>query len=516
MTIDRGRIEAFVFWALAVAHVIPVWSFRYIPTQDGPSHVNNAQIIRDLHNPEAGYDRFFEVKLDPLPNLTSHLLLAGLMYVVPPLIAEKLLVTGYILGFAGSFRYFLGAFGPDHRPLSWAGLLFVFNRCFWMGFYNYCLSLVLLWWILGFVIRRLGTLQAGGAFALVLLFTAAYFTHLAGFLMAAAGAILAAVLMPPRKPAVIGLIILAALPAGCLTMNYLEETGFTRSSAAMRVVYDPLARFEGNWRETEIENDLAAIENEVFAFHAGMKSSFGTIFGIYLLALTMLTIAIPPAASRSAQQNETVTNNESRPTNHEKGPLFPAVFGLLLLAAYLTVPDHLGGGDHGLPNGGFLKCRLALLPPLLWLACVREPSFRPLQISLRIGIAAVVGWNLILVNNTFRDVNSELARYTAGIEAVGRGHRILAMQSGGWRSPFANPMTHAVDYYCLETGNVNIDNYESYMPHFPVKNRKDVGRGRGADDFDVLICWQSGAGMGGGWVPIFQEGPLRIYRRPGN
>ena len=117
--------EAVAFWLLALLHLIPAWAFHYLPTQDGPSHLANAQILKDYGTPAAGYEAFFEVRWDPLPNWTSHLVLAGLLYLAPPLVAEKLLVSLYVLGFAGSFRYFLGSFGERCRPLSWAGLLFI-------------------------------------------------------------------------------------------------------------------------------------------------------------------------------------------------------------------------------------------------------------------------------------------------------------------------------------------------------------------------------------------------------
>jgi hypothetical protein len=509
VTTGRFRAEAIAFWLIALLHLIPIWSFRYIPTQDGPSHVNNAQIIKDYHNPEAGYDHIFEIRLDPLPNLTSHLLLAGLMYVVSPLIAEKLLVTVYVLGFAAAFRFFLGAFGPSSRPLSWPALLFVFNRCFWMGFYNYCLSLILLWVILGYVLRRLGTLHAGSALMLTLMFIAAYFTHLLGFLLALTGAFLAAILISPRRLATMGLILLAALPSACLTMNYLEETGFFSAPAAMRVVHDPLNRLGGNFRQDEMEKDLAALDGEVFAFHAGAKSPLGTLLGVYLMALTMLTIAIPP--------------DRSPGTPGRPGPVFPAVFSVLLLAAYLLVPDHLGGGLGGLPNGGFLKARLAPLPPLSWLACLREPRLLVPRLSLRLGMLGLLSMNLVQVNAAVREGNRVSGQFTAGVNVTGRGHRLIAIQSGGWPSPFANPLTHAADSYCLGPGNVNLDNYEAMMPHFPVNYRSEFDGGRGIrgsaginNEADVVIFWQADGARSAGWTEILHQGPLRIYRRLGN
>jgi hypothetical protein len=368
-----------------------------------------------------------------------------------------------------------------------------------MGFYNYCLSLVLLWVILGYVVRRVTTMHAANAFILMLLFTAAYFTHLAGFLVALVGAPLAAILIAPRRPATLGLIVLAALPSVCLTLNYLDDTGFANSPAAMRVVHDPVNRLGGNLREAEIEKDLSAIENEVFGFQVGTAVSFGSHLGIYLLILTMLTIAIPP---------------EKLPGTHA-GPyrLFPAVFGILLLAVYVLVPDHLGGGQGGLPNGGFLKARMALLPPLFWIACLREPRLFALRMVLRLWIAIIVGANLWFVYGTVSEANQILSQYTAGIDAVGRGHRLAAAGGANWRSPFANPMTHALDFYCLGTGNVSVNNYEAMMPHFPIKFRDDSNRGRGNDDVDTVICWKTPAVAG--WDEIFSQGSLRICRRPG-
>jgi hypothetical protein len=506
VTIGRFRAEPIAFWLIATLHLIPVWSHRYLPTQDGPSHVNNAQILKNFHDPETGYDRIFEIRFDPLPNLSSHLLLAALMYVAPPLVAEKLLVSLYVLGFAGGFRYFLGAFGPTTRPLSWASLLFVFNRCFWMGFYNYCLSLALVWVILGYVLRRLGTMHAGQAFVLMILLVAAYFTHLAGFMVALAGTFLAAILVSPRRIGSMGLVVLAALPSICLTMNYLEETGFSRSPAAMRIVNDPLNRLEGNLREAEMEKDLFALADEVFTYHAGSTVPLAMIFGGYLLVLTMFTIAIPP--------------NRPPGSGAGPGPLFPAVFGVLLLAAYLLVPDHLGGGDGGLPNGGFLKARLAPLPPLLWLACLREPTIGVVRYLFRVGIVILLGANLWLVSATVENDNRVLEQHTAGLESIGRGHRLIAVQSAGWRSPLANPLTHAPDYYCLGTGNTNLDNYEARMPHFPVTYRPEFDHGHAiwtagdrSNRVDTVVCWQAG-GPPAGWDMIFNHGPLRIFRRP--
>lgn len=45
--------------ALLAVHLIPVWAFKFIPTQDGISHVYNAYLLKEYNNPE--YTKLREV-----------------------------------------------------------------------------------------------------------------------------------------------------------------------------------------------------------------------------------------------------------------------------------------------------------------------------------------------------------------------------------------------------------------------------------------------------------------------
>jgi hypothetical protein len=502
--------EAVTFWALALLYLIPVWAFHYLPTQDGPSHLANAQLLKDYGHSAAGFEAFFELRAEPMPNWTSHLLLAGMLYLVPPLVAEKLLVSLYVLGFAGAFRYFLGAFGERCRPLSLVGLLFVYNRCFWLGFWNYCLSLILFWVILGYCLRRRGTLHLPQAALLMLLFTADYFTHLAGFLLAFAGALGAAVLVRPRRVLGPVLICVAALPPACLVLDYFERTGFFEARAARHLFDHPPTLLHGDRRGTGLVAELTAVDQELFKYHAGSSVPFSL-----LVAFPFILLAV------------CVLRESGRRTPEESagpGRVFPFLLGLLLLGVYLLLPDHLGFDQGVLRHGGFLKARLALLPPLLWLACLPEPARPVVRWLFRSVTVLLLGVNLVLVGGAVRLGNLELERYAAGIEAVGRGQRLVARQADPRPTPLVNPLLHAADYYCQGTANVNLDNYEARTPHFPVKYRRGGTQGRNwalsanQDAADVMICWAMSPGGGGrdpaGWEEVFRQGPLRIYRRP--
>jgi hypothetical protein len=490
--LEHGELMA--FWCLAALNVAPVWAFTYLPTQDGPAHLENAQILRDYGSSTVGYEQVFELRGEPLPNLTSHVLLAGMMYALPALVAEKLLVSLYILGFAGAYRFFLGVFGPGCRPLAWLGLLFVYNRCLWMGFYNYCLSLIPLWIVLGLCLRWRGRLDPVRAVALMMLFTLAYFTHLLGFLVAAAGALLIALVVPPRRWLAPALVGAAALPAACLTLDYLVHTGFLESPAAMNVVHGPLARVVGA-KGIDFGRELAALDAEIFAHHTR-----STLLALVLHVYFALLSGIGWYSRRGWQ-------------DADPGWLFPALFSLLLLAGFVLVPDGLGSA-----HGGFLKMRLAPLPLLVWLACLREPAALQPRLLIRGATVILLAVNLWLVAGTIDAGNAELADYTAGSDALGRGHRFFAIRNQPQPPLRVDHLAHAQHYYSLDTGNMCLDNYEADRAHFPVKYRADV-RGRGhwldgghADLADTVICWEAGFRRPG-WQEIFSQGPLRIYRR---
>ena len=510
--------EVVCFWALAFLHLTPIWAFRYLPTQDGPSHLANALIVKEFGGSAAGFEDTFELRLEPVPNWTSHILLAGLMHLVPPLIAEKLLASLYILGFAGAFRYFLGAFGDRCRALSWLGLLFVYNRCFWMGFHNYCLSLILVWLIVGYCARRRGEGASKWPMAVVLtfLFPLAYFTHLVGFFLSALGAFGATILMRPRSllgPVLVGL---AAVPSCFLTIDYFERTGFFEQGAARRLTRESRALLDGRGLERSVVEQLTAVDKELFEHHAG-RTVYVLLFVVVLFS-TYGLFALGETIDRLGWEApmEATEVVDSPPTEPRAKPpagwLFPFCFGLSALAFYLLVANDLGSADGVLPHGGYLKTRLALLPPLIWLACLREPIFTPARLILRALTALLLCVNLFLVTRTVDDGNRELASYVAGIDAVGRGHRILAIQdNAGGR--LADPIRHAADYYCLGSDNLNLDNYEAVTPHFPVKYRPGMTRGN-ATNADILIFWRTRMPPGrAGWEEIFAEGPLRIHRR---
>ena len=105
------RPATLVWSALLVGLVSPIWRVDHVPTQDGPAHVYNAMIIRDFGKKGTDYDRVFAFRDGLLPNWTSHAILVGLMSIVDPVTAEKLLVTLVVLAMALAVRFLLVSYG---------------------------------------------------------------------------------------------------------------------------------------------------------------------------------------------------------------------------------------------------------------------------------------------------------------------------------------------------------------------------------------------------------------------
>lgn len=400
--------------------------------------------------------------------------------------AEKVAVSLYIIGFAWSFRYFLGGLGRANGYLAAAALLLLFPRCFWLGFYNYCLSMLLLWTILGYVLRR-PRLDAVQAAILALLFLACWFTHLVGFLLAVTGSLwlAAARSTPGPRGARLAWITLAALPALLLTGDYFERTGFWGAGGNDQL----LARLSME----RLQADMAALAMQMFAPLPTAGQLMFLTFGIYGLFL-LVGLFSPEAGG-------------------QRWPI--ACYGLMLFMFYFLVADHLPGDQ-----GGFLKCRLAAVFPLCLLAGCRPPTRPFLRRACWTLALVALSWKLGLISGHIRSLQGEIEEFTAGVGEIGE-ERILFIIRGDRRAPGADHLEHAGDYYCLTGSNINLDNHEAASGYFPVRFRDGIVRARG--DFethpqrelvDLVILWDVPAErwLEGrtGFRTVFQGGRLTI------
>src|SRR5437667_8834814 len=177
-TLMSRRAELVLWAALFVVHLAPVWGFRYFPTQDGPSHLENANILLLLDRPDLPvFKEYFAINRKPTPNWLGHLALAGLILISSPLLADKILLTGYVLALPLAVRYAFRAARPESAPLAVLSFPFLYNCLLHYGFYNFCLSIVLFFVVIGYWLGRKTHIGWRDTAALGIILLALYGSH---------------------------------------------------------------------------------------------------------------------------------------------------------------------------------------------------------------------------------------------------------------------------------------------------------------------------------------------------
>jgi hypothetical protein len=169
------------FWKSALLVLIllqctPVWFFSYVPSSDGPSHLHNAQV---LANPGiAIYREYYAITpFQPAGNMLTQVFLAALLKLAAPFIAEKLLLTFYILSFFASFYYFLRTLTPYPDYIACCGGILVSNLFLYLGFWNFLYSVCLALFTLGYYLRHRQIWTTSSLAVLVAAGFLTYMTH---------------------------------------------------------------------------------------------------------------------------------------------------------------------------------------------------------------------------------------------------------------------------------------------------------------------------------------------------
>ncbi|HET9208794.1 MAG TPA: hypothetical protein VFR03_00265 [Thermoanaerobaculia bacterium] len=433
-TIESAREERWVlalYATLTLLSLIPFWMVHYLPTVDGPCHTYNSWVL--LHHGDPLYPllgEYYKINAEPYPNWIGHAVMALLMLAVPPLVAEKILVSAYALTFLAGAWYLAGSVRPGNRWLALLALPFVFNFLFQFGFYNFSISLGLFLFIVGFWWRYRD--RPGSPVYMVginLLLTLCYFSHILSFglaLVAIAVLWLATLRRESWRRHLLHVPVLA--PQGLLPAWY-----FTRQGG------DSIASY---WHVSRLVSYFVSLR--VLSPFGGSQDWVATLLALIFLGLLVLTL-----------RREGLT-----PWRREHAFLLLAVFFTLL---YFVSPEGLSGGS-------MLKNRLSLYPWLLlipWLAPALSPRARRIAAAL---LALVALLNLAFVIRWYGRLSGDMAGYLSGLATVEPGSRVLPVRFA--HRPHGSRLDilgHAMGYAALEKGLIDWDNYEAVLPYFPLQ-----------------------------------------------
>jgi len=150
------RTELVAYAVTTGLALIPIWLPSVFPSQDGGAHIYNAHILASLATADdaAHYGDIYTLNFTALANWADHLLLAVLTALFSPAIAEKLLVSGYVIAFAGAARYAAASIRPGQAWIAHLALPLIYTFSVQMGFYNFILCFPLYFLLIGFYWRH--------------------------------------------------------------------------------------------------------------------------------------------------------------------------------------------------------------------------------------------------------------------------------------------------------------------------------------------------------------------------
>ncbi len=460
--------EQLLFWALVLVHAGYVWLFDWFPTQDGPSHVDNAALLlKLLFQKDQIISEYYQLNPATYTNWLGSLLLAALMSFLDHFTAEKAVLTGYLILLPIAFRYALGGLGRGAVGFVFFIFPLLQSRLFFMGFHSFCYSLILYFLMMGYWFRRCRGMRPGNIIVLMLLALFTLLWHL--FSLILAGLVMAATALGPP---------LAEGWKG-LRSGSLGPAGFARGLAARLVIpgiillpsFILIAAFL-----TQSGGELS-YRNGPFRLLAHLAA--GTIlmnFGWWELILSGGFMLVLVLAGWSVFKNR------------DKGRAGGTATGLLLNFAavvilYLAMPNAYAGGS-------VISYRLALFATFsaVLLAAGRSAGARTGKAVLY-APAAISLLLLIFRYQPLDMLNEYLEDYLSGAETIAAGKTIVPISFLGterhpldsrlaWRVRF---FVHAGGYLAAERGCVNLRNYEAGLSYFPVRYRT------GKDPFAHLV-----------------------------
>lgn len=422
------------FLLLIVLNLGLFWFNRYVPTQDGPCHLENALHLRDLCLPGCtGVERCYRFDPGTASNLLYQVTVAAFATVLPPYAAERLFLSLYLVGFAAATYALTRAAGARTAIPAVAALPYALAFPFHMGFFNYCAGLVIAFAAWAYFWYRRDELRGRDAIVLNAAAVLAYATHVAAAVLLVAGTfalnawLAAGEISQGRRTLKKRLAVFAMLLPACVLPVYFVAS------------YPPSAPVHLPWRDL----GRLLITGSSFRF-----------FGAQQLYLGIASLAVVLGA---------VLLRAARSTNEPRWP--PPRNGILVLAAgtlalYFLAPDATAGY-------AVISARLLVIPWVVFLVWAGDDFGRT---GRWVMLVAATAFGLAFWGDTlchYRKFNRELRDFCSGAAYVDEGAKLAYLYFSGWQYRIAVFAT-AASYYAIERGALNFNNYEGDQPAFPV------------------------------------------------
>ena len=477
-------IQHIVLIVLLVIHILPVWLFKYTCTQDGPAHVHNAHVLKVYHNHENYILReVYQRNPTLFPNWTSHVVMAALMFIFPPLICEKIFFSLCVGLLPLSLLYLLNGIQKGKSLFCLVGFTFAYNYLLHMGFYNFALSVSLFFFALGCWWRCEDKFSTKALVTAYVWLTVVYLTHFQSYALLTVSLTLLGVFLyvyealespRVRLTAQLKSILLflgSMLPAYVILLSYYlvkrEGGGYHRS-------------FEG------LMKYFLSIGSIV-----SFRDAHVLIGNLLLAVLTIAFLLTVVDRFRKVYANRTASDSENRSyggvtTIVARTDAF-LLIALILTFIYFRSPWSLRSGGMWISDRIHIYILLALLPFFSFnIHRFVDYAFSGVLIVLAL-------WHLGYHVQTYYVMDRGAKEALSSVEMI-EPHTVLASRPGSWGGTpdladwdfkYVLPFEHIEGYLALGNGVAYLQNYEPNTDHFPLryKNKKVPA--------DYVLVWRT-------------------------
>ncbi|MBK8416818.1 MAG: hypothetical protein IPL22_21295 [Bacteroidetes bacterium] len=427
---QHGGVLLFIIFFIAL--ILPVLKFRFFLTVDGPAHLYNATIIREmLTGDQSLYTLFFKFNEQLVPNWSGHFLMMLAGFIVPPWIAEKLVLLLIMI----SLPYVIYRILKTRNiPINGSLLLilpFTFTLVFYLGFYNYLLGIAMMLWMMHLITQQTGPVSKTTCWQLLSGSLILYFTHLLPLLllMLFTGVYLLFYFRMFSNPVrTASTFALAFLPAVVLAIIFMSKRGLEGYQGKVNSI--PSGQlFEWLY-----------LGQPFIGLNGDQEQTGVFVLMVALLMAFVITI---------------YRNITTKPDTDSRIWLWMA---LIILVCYFIVPN-------GMASGGFISLRLLLLFYLLVVIYILMNQ-RPAWMNAILGIAGIVAsfYAFEYRNDVAKEQNNFANDFIEAASELPQRSVVLPLNySGNWLH------TNISNYMGAVPGIVVLDNYEAKFNEFPLQ-----------------------------------------------
>ena len=531
MKIGRLSIGYVIVIVLLVLHLLPVWGFKYFPTQDGASHIYNSYVVKEYHNHENYRLReVYELNATVFPNWTSHALLVVLLYVFPPLVCEKIVLTLCIGLLPFSLFYFFNGVQKKNMVFGLLGFMFAYNYLLHMGFYNFVLSMSLFFFALGYWWRVKDKLRLTNIIVIYVLSLVTYLTHYHSYALL----IMSLTFFP---------LFLSAYDVLHRVWGNHKETSQPLSQRLKESVvrHKPTLTFIGSLIPAYfilfsyyfyLTNNHGGNSNHkgiewLNDYFFGMKSlvSFqddqvliGRVLLVFLAIVFVLTII-----NRIRQWYQFRESEEWKETGERLWTrAVTRMDGFLIMSVVITAMFYIAPWSGY--SGGWINDRFHLYIFLILIPFFAVNLHRYINYAVAGIIIALSLWHLGYHAHTYSLLNRDIAN-AISLEGMDEKDTILTSEPGEWRGlsdslgfepKYIEPFGHLECLLAVHKGIAYLDNYEAGTDHFPLRYKEKEDREE-KYPADFAIIWRTEYGDISGleeeYDLIDSNDYNRLYRR---